>query len=115
MKITLPWRMNSRRGDDPVPKAYVPWLVLSLVVLVGSLFLLAIVVTAVFVEFGTATTPLWIVILGVLAVLGIGLGFAGFLLIMLTAGVKAWRESRRVQVLPPDERDERKTFVPPGR
>lgn len=102
MKIILPWRRQRPQGDEPVGKAYKPWLILSLVVLVGSLFLLTVTVAAAFISFGQQTTPLWIVILGVLAVLGIGLGFGGFLLIMLTAGYKNWREGRRVQVLPPE-------------
>ena len=102
MKISLPWRVNPHRGEEPIGKEYKPWLVLSLVVLVGSLFLLAVTVTAAFVEFETVTTPVWVIVLGVLAILGIGLGFAGFLLIMVAAGWKAWRDARRVQVLPPE-------------
>lgn len=102
MKVTLPWRTAAHRGEEPIGKAYKPWLILSLVVLVGSLVLLAVAVTAAFVNFGATTTPLWVVILGVLAVLGVALGFLGFLLIMVAAGWKAWREGRRVQVLPPE-------------
>lgn len=96
------WRTSRPRGDDPIPKAYKPWLILSLLVLVGSLVLLAVVVTVAFVRFDSAGTPIWLVLLGVVAVLGIALGFAGFLLLMFTAGYRSWREARRVQVLPPE-------------
>ena len=102
MKVTLPWRTHPHRGEDPIGKAYKPWLILSLVVLVGSLFPLAVTVSAAFIEFDQKTTPLWVIILGVLAGLGIALGFAGFLLIMLAAGYNAWKDGRRVQVLPPE-------------
>ena len=102
MKINLPWRTNPHRGEEPIPKEYKPWLILSLVTLVGSLFLLAVTVTSAFIEFGEKTTPLWLILLGVVAILGVGLGFLGFLLIMAAAGLKAWREARRVQVLPPE-------------
>ncbi len=102
MKVTLPWRTHPHPGEEPIGKAYKPWLILSLLVLVGSLFLLAVTVSAAFVGFGEKTTPLWVIVLGVLAVLGIALGFAGFLLIMLAAGYKSWREGRHIQVLPPE-------------
>lgn len=102
MKINLPWRTTVHQGAEPISKEYKPWLILSLVTLLGSLFLLAIAVTAAFIKFGEKSTPIWLVILGVLAILGVGLGFLGFLLIMAVAGLKAWREARRVQVLPPE-------------
>ena len=87
--------------NTPVPSAYKPWIILSLVVLVGSLVLLAVDVTAGFVYFGEVRNPLWVTVLGVFAVLGILAGFAGFFLLMLFAGWKAWREARRVQIIPP--------------
>ena len=87
---------------EPVPRLYKPWLILSLVVLIGSLALLAAAVTAAFVSFGEEHTPLWVVVLGGLAVLGIGLGFGGLFLLMAAAGFQAWREGRRVQILPPE-------------
>lgn len=90
-------------------KAYKPWLIASVGVLVVSLLLLAIDVTAVFLSFGAKTTPLWVIVLGVFAVLGCGLGFFGFFLLMAAAGWQAFREGRRVQVLSPerDEKEER--------
>ncbi len=88
---------------QPVGNAYKPWIVASLTVLVGSLILLAADVTLAFVSFGGSNekTPLWVVVVGVAAALGVGLGFAGFFLLMLVAGWQSFRESRRVQVLPP--------------
>ena len=92
------WRNGRPRGEDPVPRAYRPWLLLSLLVLVGSLFLLAILVVVVFIRFGATTaTPIWLILLGVVAALGILLGFAGFLLLMLAAGYTSWRAARKIE------------------
>ena len=88
--------------SQPIPRSYKVWLIASIAVLVGSLLLLAIVVCAVFFSFNQQTTPLWVIVLGVIAVLGVLLGFGGFFLLMATAGLEAWREGRRVQVLPPE-------------
>lgn len=85
---------------QPIPEGYKAWIIASLAVLVGSLVLLAADVTAGFVYFD-GKSPLWVTILGVVAVLGIGLGFAGFLVLMLVAGWRNWREGRKVQVIPP--------------
>ena len=90
---------------ESVAKAYKPWLIASLAVLIGSLGLLAIAGTIAFVYYAATGMPIWLVLLGVVAVLGLALGFGGFFLIMMTAGWQSFRQSRRVQVLPP-ERDE---------
>ena len=87
---------------ESVPKAYKPWIVASLAILVLSLMLLAGAVGAAFFFFGGEGTPLWVVVMGGFAVFGIGLGFAGFLGMMLVAGYRSFRERRRVQVLPPE-------------
>ena len=87
---------------ESLGKAYKPWLIASVALLVLSFILLAIDVTAIFLNFGGQTTPLWVIVLGVFAVLGIGLGFGGFFLLMAAASWKAFREGRRVQVLTPD-------------
>jgi uncharacterized membrane protein YqhA len=87
---------------ESLPKAYKPWLIASLVILVGSLVLLAIAVTAAFWTFADQTTPLWAVVLGVLSLLGIALGFGGLFLMLVAAGYKSFREGRRVQILPPE-------------
>jgi hypothetical protein len=44
------------------------------------------------------------VVLGVVAVLGVAVGFGGFFLMMLTAWWRSHREARRVQVIPPEHR-----------
>ncbi len=93
---------------ESCPKAYKPWLIASGTVLVGSLVLVAFVVVMGFLNFSQAATPLWIIVLGVVAMLGVGLGFAGFFLMMVAAGWKSFREGRRVQVIPP-ERDVERT------
>ena len=93
-----------RNAADPIPRSYKPWLIVSIVVLVGSLILLSATVIAAFVSFGDSTTPLWVIVLGVFAVFGVMLGFGGFFLLMATAAYQNWRESRRVQIIPPEDR-----------
>jgi hypothetical protein len=95
--------------SEPIPAAYKAWLIASIAILVGSLVLLAIVVTAAFVTFNQQATPLWVIVLGAVAVFGVALGFGGFFLLMATAGYSAWRESRRVQLLPPEREPGSKT------
>ncbi len=90
------------KPHEPIPSGYNPWIILSLTVLVGSLALFAAAVVANFVAFGNQTTPLWVIIFSVIAAFGVLLGFTGFFLLMLAAGFQAWRESRKVQILPPD-------------
>jgi len=85
---------------ESLGKAYRPWLIASVAVLVVSLLLLAFVGTMAFV--GSSQAPLWLIALGVVAVLGVAVGFAGFFLMMLAAGWKSFREARRVQVIPPE-------------
>ena len=86
--------------SESIPKVYKPWLIVSLAILIASLLLLGVVGTVSFVS--TAKTPIWLILVGVVAALGIAVGFAGFFLIMLTAGWHSFRESRRVQIIPPD-------------
>ena len=88
--------------SESIGKAYKPWLLVSLVVLVGSLVLLAVAGTAAFLEFSGEATPIWVIVLGVVAGLGIGVGFGGFFLIMAVAGWSSWRGSRKVTVISPE-------------
>ncbi len=88
---------------ESLPKGFKPWLIVSVAVLVGSLGLLAVAVTAAFFTFADVAAPLWVIVLGVLALLGVGLGFGGLFLLLATAGWQSWREGRRVQVLPPEK------------
>jgi len=88
--------------SDSLPRAFKPWLIASVSLLVLSLAVLAISVTAAFVSFQQTGTPLWVVVLGALSVFGILLGFGGMFLLMAIAGVKAFHDGRKVQVLPPE-------------
>ena len=88
---------------ESIGKAYKPWIILSLVVLVGSLLMLAVVGTVGFVYFASSGMPIWLILLGVVAALGIALGFGGFFLLMMTAGWRSFREARKVQILPPEK------------
>ena len=89
---------------ESLPKGYKPWLIASLVVLVGSLILLAVAVTAAFVTFQDVSAPLWVVMLGAISVLGVVAGFGGLFLLMATAGYLSWRDGRKVQVIRPGEK-----------
>ncbi len=88
--------------DSSIGKAYKPWLLTSLVVLVGSLLLLAVAGTMAFVGNTGDPIPLWVIVLGAVAALGVALGFGGFFLMMAVAGWASWRESRKVQVISPE-------------
>ena len=90
--------------DESIGKAYKPWLIASLVVLIASLAALAVMMTVAFLNDKGAATPLWVIVLSAVAALGVALGFAGFFLIMMTAGWLSFRERRRVQVIPPQVR-----------
>lgn len=89
----------------PIPKAYKPWLIASLVILVISLLCLAISASVVFILHPNETTPLGLALLFGLSVFGVIAGFAGFFLLMLFAGWQAWRAARKVQVITPDHRE----------
>jgi protein-S-isoprenylcysteine O-methyltransferase Ste14 len=84
---------------ESLPRSYKAWLIASVVVLVLSLGLLAVAVTAAFWSFADLSAPLWVVVMGALSLLGIGLGFGGMFLLLATAGWRSFREGRRVQVL----------------
>ncbi len=90
--------------EESIGRGYKVWLIASVAVLVGSLVLVAIAVTAAFVSFADQGTPLWVIVVGAFGVLGTGLGFAGMFLIVATAGWRSFREERRVQVLPPEDK-----------
>jgi hypothetical protein len=85
---------------ESIGKAYKPWVIASLLVLVGSLVLLGVVMTVAFLSNETAT-PLWVIVLAVIGALGVALGFGGLFLMMAVAGWHSAREARRVQVIPP--------------
>jgi predicted membrane-bound spermidine synthase len=89
---------------DSIGKAYKPWLIASVAMLVGSLGLLAVAVTAAFVSFAQVSTPLWVMVVGGTSVVGVAVGFGGLFLLLATAGWRSFREGQRVQVISP-ERD----------
>ncbi len=91
---------------ESIGKAYKPWLIASAAALVGGLLLLAFVGTMAFVN-SAKGMPLWLLLLGVVAALGIAVGFGGMFLILAMAGWTSFKESRRVQVIPPGRGDTR--------
>jgi len=87
---------------ESIGKAYIPWLIASVTVLVGSLALLGVAMTVAFLSYAGSVTPLWVIVLGVVGGFGLGLGFVGFFVIMMTAGWHSFREARRMQVIAPE-------------
>ena len=86
---------------EPVAKAYKPWIVACVTILVGSLMLLAVTVFIAFIYYQGSDKPIWLVLLAILSVGGIALGFAGFFLLMLTAGWQSFQEGKKIQVISP--------------
>ena len=74
------------------------------VLLISLVLLWAISLRRLF-TFREKTNPLWVTLLGVVAVLGVAVGFAGFFLLMAVAGWRSHRETRRVQVISPSHGD----------
>ena len=87
--------------STPLPDGYKLWIIASTAVLLASLVLVLGAIVAAFVYFSDKTTPLWVTLLGVAGVLGVGVGFAGLFGLMAVAGWREHRESKRVQVIPP--------------
>jgi membrane protein YdbS with pleckstrin-like domain len=77
----------------------------SVGVLLISIMLLVGDIVAAFVYFSQQMNPLWVAVVGGLAVLGVAVGFAGFFLLMAVAGWRSHRETRRVQVISPSHGD----------
>lgn len=75
-----------------IADGYKGWVVASIVVLLGSLTLFTGAVVAWFVYFMQTSTPLWVTVLAVVSVLGIGLGFGGLFLVMIMG---AWKSRRK--------------------
>ncbi len=90
-------------GNDPIGAAYKPWLIGSVILLVGSLFVLMAAMAVNFIEYSGRPLPIWLTLISVAAILGMLAGFAGLLGIMFTASWHSFREARRVQVLPPEK------------
>ncbi len=78
-----------KTGGTAMAEGLKGWLIASVIVLLGSLTLFVSTVVAGFVYFKEASTPLWVTVLGVVAVLGTGLGFGGLFLVLVLAALKA--------------------------
>jgi len=76
-------------GNAALSDIFKWWLVGCVVVLVGSLVLFAIDVVAGFVYFAETMLPLWVTVLGVVSVMG--LGFGGLLAVAIAATLKSRR------------------------
>jgi H+/Cl- antiporter ClcA len=91
-------KMPSWRPVKPVdmvmPKSLQYWLIASVVVLLGSLVIFVTNVVAGFAYFNSQTSPLWVTVVGVVAVLGIATGFAGLLFVLILAGMKARKNDK---------------------
>jgi hypothetical protein len=89
-------------ASESIGKVYKPWIIVSLALLVGSLLVLAADMAYAFLYHAGQDTPLWVIVIAVIAGLGLLAGFAGFFLLMMVAGWSSWRATRRIQVLPPE-------------
>jgi hypothetical protein len=102
MIIKFPKLPRSKPGaESPIPKAYRPWMMLSLAVLVVSLLALVIAASLAFVYYANVLTPLWLTLVGALAGFGVVAGFGGFFLMLLVAGYRSFKEDS-VPVSKPD-------------
>jgi hypothetical protein len=68
------------------------WLVTSTAVIVGSLLLFVVNLVAGFAFFTEKTAPLWVTVIGVISVVGMGLGFGCLFLVFLLAALKGRRD-----------------------
>ena len=72
------------------------WLVASTAVIVGSLVLFVVNLVAGFAFFTEKTAPLWVTVVGVVSVIGMGLGFGCLFLVFLLAALKGRRDKTAV-------------------
>jgi hypothetical protein len=91
----------SALASKAIPDGFKVGLVASVGVLLASLVLLVGDIVAAFVHFSQKATPLWMTVVGAIAVLGVAVGFAGLFVLMAIAGWRSHLEARRVQVIPP--------------
>ena len=94
-----------RSLGESLGRGYKPWLMASVALLVGSLGVLAVAAAVAFVQYADAPAPIWLVLLGLAAALGVAGGFAGMFVLVGIAGVRSFREGRKVQVLSPEHSD----------
>jgi hypothetical protein len=78
-----------------MPDGFKWWLVASVSVLLFSLLLFVGNVVAGFVYFMGKTTPVWVTVLGVVALLGMCVGFGGLFLLLILVAVDAHRNDKK--------------------
>jgi hypothetical protein len=96
--------MNMPRSKA-LPDGFKGWIVASVSLLLVSLLLVLGDLVAVYTHFSDKTSPLWMTLLGMAGAAGVGLGFAGFFVLMAIAGWRSYRESKRVQIILPTHDD----------
>lgn len=95
---------------ESLGRGYKPWLIACVVLLVGSLLVLAASAAGAFVWFSETGAPVWLVVVGVLAVLGVAAGFAGMIVLLATAGWKSFRQEKLMPVeIPSAQSTDRET------
>jgi hypothetical protein len=96
--------MNMPRSKA-LPDGFKGWIVASVSLLLVSLLLVLGDIVAVFAYFSDKTSPLWVTLLGGAGVVGVGLGFGGFFVLMAVAGWRSHRVSKRVEIILPTHGD----------
>ena len=80
-----------KMGSKAIPEGFKWWLVASTAMIVGSLVLFVVNVAAGFAFFTEKTAPLWVTVIGVISVIGMGLGFGCLVLVFLLAALRGRR------------------------
>jgi len=91
----------NRARSKALPDGFKGWIVACVSLLLVSLLLVLGDIVAAFAYFSQTANPLWVTLLGVAGALGVGLGFLGFFALMLVAGWRSHRESKRVEIISP--------------
>jgi membrane protein implicated in regulation of membrane protease activity len=91
--------------SNALPEGFKGWIVASVSLLLVSLLLMLGDIVAVYAHFSAKASPLWVTLLGVAGAMGVGLGFAGFFVLMAIAGWRSHRESKKVQIILPSRED----------
>lgn len=87
-----------KAGSRAIPEGFKWWLIVSTAVIVGSLALFVVNLVAGFAFFTEKTAPLWVTVIGVISVIGMGLGFGCLVLVFLLAALKGRRNKAAVVV-----------------
>ena len=86
----------SAAKSKAMPEGCKWWLVASIAVLMVSLAMFVGTVVAGFIYFTEKATPIWVTLLVVFSVLGMGVGFGGLFLILIFVAWKAHRDDKRL-------------------